>query len=76
MLELLELIMSASQLTKTEKLLVLQNASVKLDLIKVLIRLCKDLKILDNKKYLALQSSLQEIGRMLGGWIKASSKTR
>lgn len=65
--------MKASQLTKIEKLPVLQNASIKLDVIKVLIRLCNDLKILDTKKYLILQTSIQEIGKMLGGWIKASS---
>lgn len=71
-LDLLEAITQAGQLPKIEKLPVLQKASIKLDLTKVLIRLCKDLKILDNKKYLTLESELQEIGRMLGGWIKAS----
>lgn len=72
-LDLLEAITQAGQLPKAKKLPVLQKASTKLDLTKVLIRLCKDLKILDNQKYLTLESELQEIGRMLGGWIKASS---
>lgn len=72
-IEFLEAIIKASQLTKIEKLPVLQNASIKLDVIKVFIRLCNDLKILDTKKYLILQTSIQEIGKMLGGWIKASS---
>ncbi len=73
MLEVIEGIITASQLSKSEKLPILQKTSIKLDLLKTLIRLCKDLKILDNKKYLLLESYLQEIGKMLGGWIKAST---
>lgn len=73
LLDFLEATTTAGGLTKTEKVPVLQTASVKLDLAKILIRLCKDLKILDNKKYLELESSLQEIGKMLGGWIKFSA---
>lgn len=73
LLDFLELIALAGGLSKQEKVPVLQKASIKLDLTKVLIRLCKDLKILDNKKYLELESSLQEIGKMLGGWIRSSS---
>jgi four helix bundle protein len=73
LLDFMESIILASQLSKTDKLPVLQKASIKLDVLKVFIRLCKDLKILDNKKYLILESQIQEIGRMLGGWIKAST---
>jgi len=73
LLDFMESVILASQLSKTEKLPILQKASIKLDVLKVLIRLCKDLKVLDNKKYLILESQIQEIGRMLGGWIKAST---
>lgn len=72
-LSVIESIVVASQLSKTEKLPVLQEASTKLDLLKVFVRLSKDLKIIDNKRYLTLESCIQEIGRMLGGWIKAST---
>jgi len=72
-LELIEGIITASQLSKSEKVPTLQSASIKLDVLKVLIRCCKDLKIIDNKNYLLLESQLQEIGKMLGGWIKAST---
>lgn len=75
LLDLLEAITLAGGVSKAEKLPILQRASTKLDLAKIFIRLCKDLKILDNKKYLALESSLQEIGKMLGGWIRSSSTT-
>lgn len=72
-LELLEFIILASQSERGEKLKILKKASVKLDVIKVLVRLCRDLKVIDTKKYLSLSSFLQEIGKMLGGWIKASA---
>ena len=72
-LGLIEDIITASQLSKSEKVPTLQAASIKLDILKVLIRCCKDLKIVDNKNYLLLEAQLQEIGKMLGGWIKAST---
>ena len=72
LLDLIEAIMLASSLSKQEKPPILKQASLKLDLLKVLFRLGKDLKILDNKKYLVLEGYLQEIGRMLGGWIKTT----
>lgn len=70
-MELLELIINAGNLSKKEKLPVLKQASLKTDVLKVLFRLLRDLKIIDNKKYLLLEEFLQEIGKMLGGWIKS-----
>ena len=31
----------------------------------------RELKLLDSKKYLTLQTNIQEIGRMLGGWQRS-----
>lgn len=76
MLDIMEFIVVAIQLSKSEKLSVLQKTSIKLDFLKILIRLAKDLKILDYKKYLTLESHIQEIGKMLGGWIKSSSVSK
>lgn len=50
--------------------------SVKVDLLKVLLRLAKDTKALSSGSYLTLQDMLQEIGKMLGGWIKATQQVR
>jgi len=49
----------------------LENADTKLSLLKLLFRLAYDLKIIDQRKSINLQEQLQEIGRMLGGWIKS-----
>lgn len=46
---------------------------MKLDIVKVLFNLGKDLKIIENKKYMELESAISEIGKMLGGWIKTTS---
>ncbi|MDP3974111.1 MAG: diversity-generating retroelement protein Avd [Candidatus Daviesbacteria bacterium] len=70
-LELFELIIMAGNLTQERKLPIIEKSIVSLDLLKILIRLAKDIQALDNKKYLQLESSLQEIGRMLGGWRKS-----
>ena len=56
---------------KEKKLPFIEKAIVRLDILKVLIRLAKDINALSSEKYLELESILQEIGRMLGGWKKS-----
>ena len=72
--EVFELLFMAGNTKYAQKLLILEKASVKLDILKLLIRLSKDTQALDNKKYLILEGNLQEIGKMLGGWIKATKQ--
>ncbi|MFH1308584.1 MAG: four helix bundle protein [Patescibacteria group bacterium] len=67
----MELILSAVEFQKPEKLKILKQANGKFEVLKVLIRLTRELKILDNKKYLSLTTEMQEIGKMLGGWMKS-----
>ena len=50
--------------------ILIQN-SAQLELVKSLIRLCFESKVIDKKKYFQFQVLLDEIGRMLGGWIKS-----
>lgn len=74
LLTVLSSLFKASAASKNEKLTLLEEASTELNLLRVFIRLLKDIKSLDNNKYLALQSEIGEIGRMLGGWIKSVKK--
>ncbi|MBU6214759.1 diversity-generating retroelement protein Avd [Patescibacteria group bacterium] len=74
LLEVFEGIMLASQMPKSDKVPVLERTSLKLNFLRVFIRLTKDVKAIDNKKYLAIEASLDEIGRMLGGWIRSSKE--
>jgi len=69
-LAVLEGILRASAMTKSEKLPVLQEVSHKLNVTRVYIRLAKDTKVIGIGKYEDFQSQVDEIGRMLGGWIK------
>ncbi len=63
----------ASNLSKSEKLPILRKASTKIDLLRVFFKLGKDLKIIDNRKYVELEAGVSEIGKMLGGWIKTTN---
>ncbi len=71
-LEILELLFSIpSSQNKTDTL---QKMSIKLDLLKILLRFAKDSQAITDKKYLELQLILQEIGKMLGGWIRSTKQ--
>lgn len=74
LLDVLEGILFASQTSKVEKLPHLERTSVKLNFLRVFIRLMKDVKAMDNKKYIATEADLDEIGRMLGGWIRSTKE--
>lgn len=56
------------------KITILQQISIKLDLLKILLRLSKDNQSITEKKYLELQVFLQEVGRMLGGWLRSTKQ--
>jgi four helix bundle protein len=67
----MELILSAVSSYKQEKKDMLMKANNKFDVLKVMLRMARELKMIDNKKYLKLETQIQEIGRMLGGWIRS-----
>ena len=67
------LVIAAATNHKEAKLQQLRKASAKLDLLRLLIRLCKDCKCLSNSAYLELESNLHKAGKMLGGWLKSLS---
>lgn len=73
-LEVIEGILKAGQQTKIQKLPTLEKISVDINFLRVLIRLLKDLKMIDIKKYTTLEVDVDTIGRMLGGWIKSTKE--
>jgi len=70
-LDLLENLIYASRTDRKNKLGFLEQSAAKLDLLKLLLRLVEDVKAIPTKKYLILSEKLQEIGKMLGGWIRS-----
>lgn len=71
MLDAIESILLASQTYKMEKLPILNRASMKLNFLRIFLRLMKETKAIDQKKYITLEELIDEIGRMLGGWIRS-----
>ena len=69
-LTIIEDLLNAGSIPKADKLPVLESVSKNLNLLRVLLRLAKDTKTIDIKRYDQMQSAIDEIGRMLGGWIK------
>lgn len=69
-IEIIELLFIASYLGKQEKLPYLQKAIRRLDVLKFFFQIVWEIKALDNKKYISISEHLNEIGRMLGGWIR------
>jgi hypothetical protein len=70
-IELLELLSFAGLSPANIKAQSLNQASIKLDFLKILIRMLYELKTINQAKYLELENHLQEVGKMLGGWIKS-----
>lgn len=75
-LDMMEHTLLAIELRQEEKLTPLRTVSTKLNVTRFLIRLSYDVKAIDQKKYIRLQKLIDEIGRMLGGWIKSLQEPR
>lgn len=71
-LSLLELIFRGCfAYDKFEKLSLVSQAIAKSDLLKFFLQISWEHKIIDHKSYGRLILSLDEVGRMLGGWKKS-----
>lgn len=71
LLEILKMIIQANQ--EREKSTVLKQLSVELDKFRYLFRLAKDFKFISIRQYGFGADKINEIGKMLGGWLKVSS---
>ncbi len=69
-IEVIENVSYASFLSKTEKPPCLRVAIRKLDAIRMLLLVLWETKSLDTNKYGLLSTRIEEIGKMLGGWLK------
>lgn len=69
-LNVIELVFTAGVLSKDKKSPYVQRALAGLDLLKLLLRIGWEIKALDNRQYLLVSTPIDEIGRMLGGWLR------
>jgi hypothetical protein len=70
-LKFLELILMAAGMQRERKLELLEQANGKFEVFKVLIYMAREMKLLDNKKYLSAEAKVQEVGKQIGGWIRS-----
>jgi len=67
-LDLLELIYKAYYASIENKSVVIIKAITKNDIIKYLLQIAFENKLIKEKQYLELSNKLQEVGKILGGW--------
>ena len=68
-IEAIESVAIAAFLSQTEKPPYVRLAIRKVDTLKILLMILWETKSIDDKKYIVLSEHLNEIGKMLGGWI-------
>lgn len=71
--EILATLFRAGSVGRAEKAGHLDRASIQLNMLRIHLRLAKDVRALDLKSYVALQAKVDEIGRMLGGWRRSAA---
>jgi len=71
-LTLLEYFIIAKNAPKPMKAAYLLKASSKLEVLSFKLRLMLELGLVNETRIFQLQAQVREIGRMLGGWLKAS----
>ena len=69
-LDLISLIIAAALEFRTNKLPILNSARIKIETLKRLVRICKELNVINDKYYINLEFHLCEISKMANGWIK------
>lgn len=66
--DVIESVYTAGYSSSDQKHKHIAQASAKLDLLKFFVQVAWELKCLDHKRYGALTTPLNEVGKMIGGW--------
>ena len=71
----LDLLMTLVQAAyATEKVVLLRQASLKTNCLRYLLRLAKDVRLINLDAYSFSTEKVEEIGRMIGGWQKSLAR--
>lgn len=73
-LDMLELSITAALETKSDKPRSLNILRIKPEILKRLIRNSYELKIIERKTHINLEKELQEISKMINGWLRYLTK--
>lgn len=69
-ISLLVLVIKANKSRNQERFVLQEKLSTDLDVLRILIRLSKDLHFMSIKQYCLFSEKINEIGRILVGWMK------
>jgi len=69
-IKITELVFTASLLPRNQKLPYVKKAAAELEVLKFFLQISWEIKALENKKFILLSEKLDEIGKMLGGWLR------
>ncbi|MFH0992110.1 MAG: diversity-generating retroelement protein Avd [bacterium] len=70
-LDILERLLEAYYSPPDAKMVPLKKANIEIEQFRYLVRLSHDLGFLSHQKYGILSEKINEVGRMVGGWIKS-----
>jgi len=73
-LDAIILVIEARFEIKIYKIKPLKSARTKIEILKRLIRICWELKIIEDEKYIILESNLIEISKEINNWINSLTK--
>lgn len=73
-LDTIDCLLTAGYASRDRKLIIVSQASGKLDTLKFFLKIAWQSKALANTKYTQLSAPVAEIGKMLGGWRKQLSQ--
>ncbi len=71
LMDLLEELIEAYYSNKEDKKRLLRKVNIKIERLRYHIRLSKDLKCIDLRRYEFIQNKINEIGKEVGGWLKS-----
>lgn len=71
--EVIETLHQAQYIFWRQKQSYLTKASSRLDTLKFFLQILWEINGIENKKYIHLSKHIEEIGKMLGGWIKETN---
>ena len=72
-LDTLELLIEATY--TRDRLVLLRKANVQLEKLRFMIRLCHDFKAISSKQYNYISGEINEVGKLIGGWIKSQTSS-
>lgn len=70
-LDILEGLLQTGYVSPNQRVTLLAKIGAQIDMLRVFLRLSSDTKTITAKQYALLQEQVDEIGRMLGGWLKS-----